>query len=150
MSKERDPATYTSVMDSSLLSNVCKVVYWAMWGRVDGLTRGELSSVCTEAGYQEETKNSWSKALSELSKMGLVEKADKRHCPVASKPDQVWEVTNKATPVKPKAPKPSAKAYVRSVEQLEMIMHHHSARGDGMVTDDLHKLFNWLKDKITT
>jgi hypothetical protein len=82
--------------------------------------------------------------------MGLVEKGDKRHCPVSNKEEQAWEITNLAQPIKPKANKPSAKAFTRGVDQLEMLMMHHQSQGDGLVTADLQLLFGWVKDKVPT
>ena len=147
MSKERDPNTYSLVQGSSI-ATACKYVYWVLWGTIEGATKGEIARACTAQGWQEDKKETWSKTVSLLSKLGLVEKTNKRHCPVANREDQVWEITNRGVPLVLKVNKPSAKAFKRGVEQFEMLLMHHQSKGDGLVTDDLHKLFHWVQDKL--
>lgn len=147
MSKERDPQTYSMVQGSTQLTTACKYVYWVLWGAIEGATRGEVARGCTAQGWTEDKKETWSKTVSLLSKMGLVERTNKRHCPVANKEDQVWEVTNRGVPLVPKINKPSAKSFRRGVEQFEVLLLHHQSKGDGLVTDDLQKLFHWVSDK---
>ena len=150
MSKERDPATYEGVSRSSLLTPACQQAYWALWGAIDGLTRGQVAQVCAGKGWKESGKDTWSKAISLLVKMGVVEKGNKRHCPVTNKEEQAWEVSKQAAPIKPKANKPSAKMFERGVEQLEILLLSHQSKGDGLVTEDLQRLFEWVKDKVPT
>lgn len=148
MSKERDPNTYALVQAAPSVTNACKQVYWVLWGAIEGATRGEVAKACTTQGWTEDKKETWSKTVSLLSKLGLVERTNKRHCPVANKEDQVWEVTNRGVPLLLKVNKPSAKAFRRGVEQLEVILLHHQSKGDGLVTEDLQRLFTWVQDKV--
>lgn len=148
MSKERDQATYDSVMSSPLMTPQTQQVYWVLWSAMDGMTRGEIKHACEAQQWQEDETNTWSKTVSLMSKMGLVEKGNKKHCPVAGKEDQLWEITNKTQPIKPKANKPAAKMFERGVEQLEVILATHDARGDGLVTEDVRRVFEWVKDKV--
>jgi hypothetical protein len=148
MSKERDPNTYNTIAGLDLHSAI-KCAYWVLWNNPDGLTRGEIARDCKAQGWEEDETLTWSKTVSEMSKLGLVERGIKRHCAEANKEDQVWEITNATTVKRIKAPKPSTKKYERAVDQLEILMIHHDGKGDGMVTPELRDLFSWLKDKIS-
>ena len=147
MSKERDEATYAAIMAENI-SPAVKCVYWVLWQYPDGLTRGEIGRRCAQQGWQEDETETWSKTVSHMFKVGLLEKGSKRHCEIANKEDQVWEITTAKTTKRVKAPKPSAKKYAKAVDQLEILIIHHSHAGDGMVTDELKGLFEWLKDKL--
>lgn len=129
-------------------------VYYILWaphlGRqpVEGLTKAEIVQCLELIGQRNNQAAPWEKVVPVMVKMGLLKKGNKRHCTVKNKEDVVWTLTDLATPVRPKANKPSAKQFVRAVAQLESIIAHHTSLGDGFVTDELRKLHEWIRDKV--
>lgn len=123
-------------------------VYWALWPYEQGLTKGEVAAALRNSGAIENDKTPWEKQLPLMAKMGLVKRGNKRHCTAKNKEDVLWVLTDVATPIKPKANKPSAAVYKRGVAQLESIFAHHDQAGDGFVTPDLRKLYEWVRDKV--
>ncbi len=141
----RNDQTYAAVMGSPLMTPELQQIYWLLWGYEQGLTKGEIVAGL-KAQVQPANDRGWEKGVSALSKMGLLKKCTKRHCTAKNKEDAVWLLTDLAVPIKPKAPKPSAKAYLAAVAQLEMLMAHHV--NDGLVTPELRKLHAWVRDKV--
>lgn len=150
----RTQETYYAVMNSPLVTDAEKQAYHILWTPTlgnqlvtDGLTKGEVAMQCELQGWPKTASESWEKAVAMLSKFGLVKKVTKRHCTAKHKEDVVWALTD-SLPIKPKANKPSAKQFPKAVAQMEMMMVYHESRGDGMVTPELTKLYEWVKDKI--
>jgi hypothetical protein len=143
----RNDQIYNSVMASPLMTPVMQQVYWALWPYEAGLTKGEVTLALRNANVVMDEKNTWEKQFPVMFKMGLLKKGNKRHCTAKNKEDVLWLLTDVATPAKPKANKPSAKVYTRAVAQLEAVIAHHDQAGDGFITADLRKLYEWVRDK---
>lgn len=140
--------TWNSVMGSPLLTDAMKQVYYVLWSPPEGLTKGEIERACRDQGIQKDAAAPWDKQIPVMVKMGLLKKGNKRHCSVKNKEDVAWMLTDLAVPIKPKSNKPSAKAYLKGVAQLEMLIVHHDTRGDGLITPELRKLYDWVRDKV--
>jgi hypothetical protein len=138
--------TYAATMSSPLMTVPLQQVYWALqsWGE---LTKGEITAALKANGVQQDEANPWEKQVPILVKMGVLKRGNKRHCRAKNKEDAVWVLLEK-TPVKPRAAKPSAKAYLKAVAQFEMVIAHHDGKGDGMITAELRKLYEWTRDKV--
>lgn len=146
--KMRTTETYNAVMTSPLMTPVLQQVYWALFPHEGGLTKGEVEMACLHQRWQKDPNAPWDKQLPILVKMGLCKRGNKRHCTAKNKEDATWVLTDSYTPVAPKANKPSAKQYAKAVAQLETIMAQHDQRGDGMVTPELRKLYEWVRGKV--
>lgn len=149
-------ATYQAVMSSPLMTTELQQIYWVMWSpqlrgqSVESLTKAEIVQALEMQGMHNNPGAPWEKAVPALVKMGLLKKGNKRHCTVKNKEEVTWLLTDSSTPLKPMAPKPSAKQYVKSIAQLEAIIAHHDAHGDGFITPELRKLYEWVRDKVPT
>lgn len=141
-------STFQQVMSSPLMTVTLQQIYWVLQQH-DGLTKGEVTKTLQHYNVQEDEKNRWEKQIPVLVKMGLLKKGNKRHCTAKNKEDATWWLTELAVPLKPKANKPSAKAYLKAIAQFEMLIAHHDSKGDGMVTPELRKLYEWNRDKVT-
>lgn len=139
--------TFQAVMSSPLMTVPLQQVYWVLQQH-DGLTKGEITKTLQYYNTVEDEKNKWEKQVPILVKMGLVAKGNKRHCTAKNKEDATWSLTQLAVPKKPKVNKPSAKAYVKAIAQFEMVIAHHDQKGDGMITEELRKLYAWTRDKV--
>lgn len=146
--------TYHAVMASPLLSDDLKQIYYVLWtpfaggAQVEGLTKAEVVANCELNGFQKLHGSPWDKGVATLVKMGLVKKGNKRHCTVKHKEDATWSLTDAGLPVKPKANKPSAKQYIKGIAQFEMLIAQHKSYGDGLITPELEKLYEWVRDKV--
>ena len=143
----RNDQVYNAVMASPLMTVPMQQVYWALWGYEAGLTKGEVANVLRQAGTIADEKAPWEKQLPIMAKMGIVKRGNKRHCSAKNKEDVLWLLTE-ATPVKPKANKPSANVYKKGVAQLESIIAYHDQQGDGFITTDVRKIYEWVRDKV--
>jgi hypothetical protein len=139
--------TYNSVMGSPLMTVPLQQIYWVLQTH-DGLTKGEITKTLQHYNAKEDETAKWERQVPLLVKMGLIKKGNKRHCTVKNKEDVTWSLIDGAAPSKPKAPKPSPKAFLKAVAQLEMLIAQHDQRGDGMVTPELRKLYEWNRDKV--
>lgn len=143
----RTTETYTAIMGSPLMTSELQQIYWVLWGYEWGLTKGETVAAL-KAQIQPANDKGWEKGMGTLLKMGLLKKGNKRHCTAKNKEDVVWMLTDRAEPIKPKAAKPSAKAYLKAIAQFEMVIAHHDSKGDGFITPELRKLYDWVRDKV--
>lgn len=143
----RNDQIYQSVTTSPLMTAAMNQVYWALWPYEQGLTKGEVAMALHNAHVVANDKEPWEKQLPLMAKMGLVKRGNKRHCTAKNKEDVVWLLTEQAVPVKPKANKPSAKAYLKAVTQFEALITQHDQAGDGLITPELRKLYEWVRDK---
>jgi hypothetical protein len=144
----RNDQIYNSVMASPLMTQPMQQVYWALWPYEQGLTKGEVTAALRNVGTVMDEKNPWEKQLPLMVKMGIIKRGNKRHCTAKNKEEVVWLLTDVATPLKPKSNKPSAAVYKRAVAQLESVIAHHDQHGDGFITPDLRKLYEWVRDKV--
>lgn len=142
----RTDQTYYAVMQSPYMTDPLKQIYHALW--TAPLTKGEVKMACMNMGLQDNPGAPWEKQVGVLAKMGLAKRGDKRHCKAKNKPDVVWELTDLSAPVRPKATKPSAKAYTKAVAQLETVIALHDQAGDGLISPELRKLYEWVRDKV--
>lgn len=145
----RTTDTYNAVMASPLMTPPLQQVYWALFPQQEGLTKGEVEMACLKQGWNKDSTLPWEKALPLLVKMGLCKRGSKRHCTARQKEDVLWVLTDSFTPTAPKPNKPSAKAYLKAVAQLEAVILHHDQRGDGYITPELRKLYEWVKGKVS-
>lgn len=143
----RNDQVYNAVTSSPLLTTPMQQVYWALWPYEAGLTKGEVTMALRNAQVVMDEKNPWEKQLPIMAKMGIVKRGNKRHCTAKNKEEVLWLLTD-AMPVKPKANKPSAKVYAKAVAQLETVIAMHDQAGDGLITADLRKLYEWVRDKV--
>jgi hypothetical protein len=144
----RTDETWALVMASPLMNDAMKQVYYVLWQPPEGLTKGEIEMTCKAVGIPKNPEAPWEKQIPVLVKMGLLKKGNKRHCKAKNKEDVAWVLTDLAVPIRPKANKPAAKAFLKAVAQFEMLMVHHDSRGDGLVTPELRKLYDWIRDKV--
>lgn len=146
----RTHETYNAVMASPLMVPPLQQIYWALFPHAEGLTKGEVEMACIKAGYQKDASLTWDKALPILVKMGLAKRGSKRHCTARQKEDVAWVLTDSFTPVAPKPNKPSTKQYLKAVAQLEAVIVHHDQKGDGFITPELRKLYEWVRGKVSS
>lgn len=151
----RTEATYNAVMGSPIMTDEGRQIYYVLWspqlqGRLveGGLTKAEIAYNCELMGCKRNPDAPWEKVVGVLKKMGLVKQGNKRHCTVKNKEDATWQLTDAQEPVRPKADKPSAKAYVKGVAQLETLIAHHKSQGDHLITPELEKLYEWVRGKV--
>lgn len=137
---------YIATMNSPLMTVPLQQVYWALQTYGE-LTKGEITASLKSSNVVPDDANPWEKQVPLLVKMGVLKRGNKRHCRAKNKEDAVWVLLPKA-PVRPKAAKPGAKAYLRALAQFEMVIAHHDGKGDGMITAELRKLYEWTRDKV--
>jgi hypothetical protein len=135
-------------MSSPLMNDVSRQVYYVLWQYPEGLTKYEVTQLCEGQGIQKTPGQPWEKQVALMAKMGITQKGNKRHCRVKNKEDVVWTLTDASVVIKPKAGKPSGKQYIKAVAQLEMLIVHHDTKADGLVTPELRKLYDWVRDKV--
>lgn len=143
----RTNETYYAVINSPLLTDAMRQVYHVLWTPVEGLTKAEIVQQCELQGMQKNNNDPWEKAVPVMVKMGILKKGNKRHCTAKHKEDVTWLLTDSA-PAKPKANKPSAKQYIKAIAQFEMLIAQHKSYGDGLITPELEKLYDWVRDKV--
>lgn len=144
----RTNETWAAVMNSPLMNDVSKQVYYTLWSYPEGLTKGEIEDLCEKQGIAKTPGLPWGKQVAVMSKMGLTVKGNKRHCRAKNKEDAVWLLTDATEIIKPKANKPSGKQFLKAVAQFEMLLLHHDTKGDGLVTPELRRLYDWVRDKV--
>lgn len=150
----RTNETYFAVINSPLMTDTLKQIYHVLWAPTvrgnpaEGLTKAEIVQNCEYMGCSKNPADPWEKAVPLLAKMGLAKRGSKRHCTVKNKEDVTWFLTDASVPLKTKSNKPSAKQYIKGVAQLEALIVHHTAQGDGLITPELTKLYEWVRDKV--